>query len=110
EPAGTRLAAARRGALARHLPGDGFGADGHRVAVVGQPAGRYRAGDGRSAGRFLRAECGLSMPAAHGTMSNKDAAAPVPAVRASRARALLDGFGREWRRGSWVVRLSVGCL
>ena len=98
-------AAARRGALARHLPGDGFGADGHRAAAGGQPAGRHRAGRGRSARRFLRSECGLSMPAAHATIPNNYAAAGLPAARASRARALLDGLGREWRRASWVVRL-----
>ncbi|MGA8059297.1 MAG: ABC transporter permease, partial [Candidatus Binataceae bacterium] len=49
------------------------------------------------------------MPAA-ATIPNNYAAAGRPAVRASRVRALLDGLGREWRRASWVVRLSVNCL
>ncbi len=50
------------------------------------------------------------MPAAHATIPNNYAAAGLPAARSSRARALLDGLGREWRRASWVVRLSVSCL
>jgi peptide/nickel transport system permease protein len=50
------------------------------------------------------------MPAAHATIPDNYAAAGPPAVRASHARALLDGLSREWRRASWVVRLSVSCL
>ncbi len=50
------------------------------------------------------------MPATHATIPNNYAAAGLPAARSSRARALLDGLGREWRRASWVVRLSVSCL
>ena len=38
------------------------------------------------------------------------AAAGQPGARASRAGALLHGLGREWRRASWVVRLSISCL
>ena len=50
------------------------------------------------------------MSAAHATIPKNYATAGLAAARASRARALLDGLGREWRRASWVVRLSVSCL
>ncbi|MGH7913506.1 MAG: ABC transporter permease [Candidatus Binataceae bacterium] len=50
------------------------------------------------------------MPASYATIPGDHAAADLPIARTSRAGALLHGFGREWRRASWVVRLSVICL
>ena len=50
------------------------------------------------------------MPASHATVPDYNAAAHTLPTRASRARSLFDGLGREWRRASWLVRLSVICL
>src|SRR5271155_3839156 len=50
------------------------------------------------------------MSASYATISDNYPAAGEPPARASRARALLRGLEREWRRASWVVRLSVSCL
>ena len=50
------------------------------------------------------------MPASYATVAHDYPAAGRPPARAPRARALREGLAREWRRASWVVRLSVGCL
>jgi peptide/nickel transport system permease protein len=51
------------------------------------------------------------MPAAPATIPANQPGAGKPFEAAEhRGRALLGGLGREWRRASWVVRLSVICL
>jgi peptide/nickel transport system permease protein len=50
------------------------------------------------------------MAGSYATIPGNHAAAGEPAARTSRVREWCEGLGREWRRASWVVRLSVTCL
>ena len=51
------------------------------------------------------------MAASHAALPGNRAQASAPARSgASRARRISGALGREWRRASWVVRLSIVCL
>ncbi len=90
---GLGLLLLERGALARRLPGDGLGADGHGPAAGRKPARRHRAGRGRSAGRFLLA--GLAMSAAPQSSSRCE----VPLAAAESSARLIAGLRARMAAG-----------